>query len=379
MVLAGLFVLAAWSVRRSARLRATTPPTADAPPPAPDRRPLALLLLGAGSAALAVLWLPVGLRSLGLWPLGAAALVASWWYLVPLVPPAPPAPSSKREAPSTAQSPGAVTAGILVLFGLSWSSGPAAPPAPPPNELTAADRTVYLLAGPKQEIEVLASPVLLDRLRAPAPAALSGAVLVGADYQAAIAAGAKSARVEAVFQVYCPGPGPAQLTLPLDGILLRPAALLDGALADVTALPPPRAGYAVAVKGPGLHKLQLQFDVRLSADADRVDLLFQGPRVPSCRAASDLPRGVAFPQVVVKRGGQRVREDDKGLHLEADLGTVSLEGVAEVVGPPLRAAAEPLADDAGPLSLAAGGSRRQGQGGASRRRGCGTWASAASR
>ncbi|HKB40992.1 MAG TPA: hypothetical protein VKD72_31485, partial [Gemmataceae bacterium] len=232
---------------------------------------------------------------------------------------------------------GAATAGVLALLLGTWALGSASssvarvadlPRAAPRQEET----TVYLLPGAdgKAPTSVLVPPDLLERLdRRPAPPSLPGAVLVSADYQGTVKKlGDRIARFEAVFRVYCPGPGPATLELPLDGknLVTEPEVLVGGARASLTALPPPRIGYALKLAGQGLREVRVVFHAEISGLTDDRsggglrELQFSIPRVAQSRLSLRLPKGSAFPQALVKLGAQRVTEDNMGLLLEADFG-----------------------------------------------------------
>src|SRR5205823_2422165 len=191
----------------------------------------------------------------------------------------------------------------------------------------------YLLPGTGDNgpASVLVPPALLERLARRPAAPVPAPVVVTADYQGAIKKpGDRMARFEVTFQVFCPTAGPATLELPLEGrnLVPEPAVLLDGVSTSLTALPPPRPGYALKVSGKGLKTVRLVFRVEVTGQEVR-ELLFDIPRVVQSRLSLRLPKGSAFPQALVKLGAQRVTEEEAGLLLEADLGApLPSEGIS---------------------------------------------------
>jgi hypothetical protein len=370
LLLAGLLFLSV-AFGRSQRARPGVRP----------HRPLGRLLLWLGGAGLALLWLPLGLRDLAWWPLATGCLLALWWYLTPGRAARHAAKTALRGSGRSTRggsgvSPltGGATAGVLALFWFAWAPAPA---GPVPEGKEAVD--VYLLpsAVPGQGASALVPPALLRRLDHPAQgddAVLPAAVLVSADYHGTVLSDAtvsspgktaKSvpgrARLEATFQIYCPGPGPAHLEVPLDaaatrnGFALAEEALLDGARVPLNPLAAPRLGYSVRVTGAGMHRLRLVFLVSVTVDEsagpsattrgtrpgsprkDRVrtgggatspiqarDLRFTVPRLAQSRLSLRLLRGSTYPQALVKLGAQTVTlPRGKGPLLEVDLGAPS--------------------------------------------------------
>jgi hypothetical protein len=379
--LAGVLLLVAWLVGRAAGPREWKEGDPAGPGPARRRGPLALILLWLGGAGLGYLWLPAGLRDLAWWPLTVGSAVALWWYIAPRA----NSPRALSKAPSTRPSVpvGMGTAGVLALFWTAWAAGPAQERAP--KKLPLADRilaqpagkpeagtrlrpedlTVYLIPGSslKQTPYVLVAPALLERLaRRPQPLVLPGATLVAAEYRGSVKrSGDRSARFEAVLQVYCPAAGPATLELPLAGVVLLPDPLLDGARVPLTPTP---AGFALKVAGAGLHKVQLSFTTDVNPLApplprgarggeggEAFETRFTVPCVAQSRLSLRLPPGSAFPQVLVKLGSQRVTDDPAGPLLEADIGAFNPSGGAvplhlrwrsTVAAPPGKAGARPI-------------------------------------
>jgi hypothetical protein len=221
----------------------------------------------------AALWLPAPLRPVVLWPAGAAAAVALFWYCCTIGAaarsPVPPSSSPTPRLPSRAPA-GAVIAGLLLLAGLAlpavWSQGTDV-------------NTVLVLPGPPEAPQrqyVLVNPELLKTLKAmvkKSPATLQGAVLTSAGYEGTVSG--ELALFKAEFQVHS-FDNKATLTIPLAGVELREGALLDGAPVQPTAA---QAGYTIAVKDKGPHQLTLFFSVRLQSTPEHRDLRFTIPRL----------------------------------------------------------------------------------------------------
>jgi hypothetical protein len=283
----------------------------------------AVLLLWLAISTAGFLWLPTALRALAWPPLLFGFVTAGLWYLAFLL----------RSTAARTVSAAAIV-GSLVVAQLMGLPGQAAPLEP---------ATVWLLPGPAgapQKQTALVPQEVLDHLqgliRRAAPPT-QGALLLGADYEGSAASG--SADLKAVFQAYCFGDEPVPLVLPLWGVELR-AALLDGAAAYPVTLPAPQSGYTLRLKGPGVHKIELQFTVRLAAGREGQELRCTVPELTQSRLRLTVPAGARYLQAVFGRGAQRVTNDAAGVHLEADLGRVNTLQVRwREEGPPATPAA----------------------------------------
>jgi hypothetical protein len=292
---------------------------------APVRAKLLLLLAWLGVACLALVWLPQSLRGLARGPVLAGALLALAWYLLAVT--RARGRETKQPEPGS-RTPTPLPHGALALL-LAAGLGPlallsAAPPAPV---------TVFLVAGPADapaKQTALVPPELLEQLQTlagRAAPAMRPAVLLGARYEGAVTGAAAELRAD--FQVHCFSDAPAALTLPLGGVQLR-EALFDGAPAHPVALPPPREGYTLEVKGRGGHAVTLRFAAPVSATGDDRDLRFTIPELGQSRLVLDVPPGSGYLYGAAGKGLQRVSPApgpraaaEKGLRLEADLGRVS--------------------------------------------------------
>jgi len=276
------------------------------------RRTLLFLILGL--SGLGVLWLPAALRALAWWPLLAGSFGALIWYLCAIAR-GGAAPKGKNRNPKSAVA-GAVPAVVFLLAVFGWS-GRAAAPAP---------ITVYLVPGPAEAPEnqtVLAPADFLDRLKAlarPAPLVAGGpqAVLLDAAYDGKLVDG--EAEFAAVFTVHCLTDEPATLAIPLDGVQLLGEVWLDGARADPLALPAPRFGYSLKVRGAGRHKVELRFRAPLAGTSEDRNVLFTVPPLVRSRLSWRIPPGAVYTQALVKHGAEWIARDAASERLEVDLG-----------------------------------------------------------
>jgi hypothetical protein len=284
--LTGAFLLAAWFLRRlSVRSR------------------YGLLLLWLAAASLAVAWLPGTLRGLALFPLVAGVGIAVLWYLWSgLTPHAPPSAS---------------TATVGAFLCLAFAAGLQGQSTAPESY------TVRLLpnrAESPSKDAALVPPQLLKRLQAltsRGAEGLQGACLLRAFYEGTIANGLGDFTAE--FQAHCFTEGPNVLKLPLGDTELR-EAMLDGSMAYPEALPAPQVGYALRIKEQGRHVVRLRFTVRLAGTADDQELRFTIPELTQSQLRFTAPVGGKYLQDILGQGAQKVTADDKGLHLETDLG-----------------------------------------------------------
>jgi hypothetical protein len=293
MVIAMLAVLAWQLRRRSWRLRVT------------------LLLAGLAALGLALLFLPAALHDLAFWPLLAGCAVGLIWYLRV---PSPPVRRPQRTAAA-----GGTVAVLLLGAGLTQTAqGPIGPVPPTPT-------TVYLLpteGGDPDRQAVLVPAALLERLKALSQGSPTAeAVLLSALYEGKVEGTA--AEFAAVFAAHCPGDGPATLAVPLDGVQIVGDVWVDGARAHPVTLPAPQAGYALAVKGRGRHKVEMRFRVAVARTAADHGVQFTVPPLVQSRLVLRLPAEAAAPLVQVAHGAWGELADAAGRRLEADLGRLT--------------------------------------------------------
>jgi hypothetical protein len=271
-----------------------------------------LLLAWVAAGGLALLWLPVALRGLALWPVAAGLGCALLWCLGRSRTVAHErSDGSTATASKVAPAAGAGIA-LAILMGVP---GQAAAPAP---------SVVYLIPGGSDNRQaVLAAPELLDQLQALArrgTARLRGAVLLGAVYEGR--ADNQAAQLEARFAVHSFSDEATSVLLPLSNVQLVDA-LLDGAAAHPVAVRQPREGYTVDVKGCGTHSIVVRFSVPLAGAAEDRELRLGIPELARSRLSLEVPAGAGYLQALEARGAQRVSADDRGTRLEADLGALT--------------------------------------------------------
>jgi hypothetical protein len=301
------------------------------------RARLGLLLLWLAVSDLGVYWLPSGLQEMA----RPALLIGCVCALVERLRSGAVLSYSKNGAGERSHAaPRAAGVGaLLVLFALiTW--------ARPADSVGPAPTTVFIAPGsadaPDQTF-VLAPPQLLEQLHA--LTAAPGAVLLKADYNGKIVEG--TAEFDAAFQVYCPSDETTTLTLPLDGVQLTSDVLLDGAPVQAAALPSPRTGFTIPVKGRSktgepAHKVELHFRTPVTGTAEERNLQFTVPRLAQSHLLLRLPKGSAYIQALVKYGVQKPAADGDPFSLDVELGRVAAPlHVRWVVEHPGEAARQP--------------------------------------
>ncbi len=271
---------------------------------------LAFLLAWLATCSIGWIWLPSALRPLAWLPLLACVAAALAGYLRAAV---------RRRAQSASPARrGAAAAAVLAALAAAGGTGTAEAPAPV---------TVYIVpdatGDPAREV-VLAPPEFLDRLDALArsgPAA-AGPVLLSESYEGKVSG--RAAEFDAVFESYSLVEGAAPLSLPLDGVRLEGDVLVDGARALPQALPAPRSGVAVSLRGAGRHRIEVHFRVPVTVEDGVSGLRFGAPRAAQSRLRLRLPRGATAVLAPVKHGAQHVTAEPDGPVLEAELGHVAV-------------------------------------------------------
>jgi hypothetical protein len=175
---------------------------------------------------------------------------------------------------------------------------------------------------------VLVAPDLLrklDDMAAERSTAPGGAVVVAAQYQGKLSAGV--AEFEARFDLH-QFADKGTFVLPLTGVQLQPGVFLDGAPVFPTAH---KGGYALTVRGKGMHQLALRFQLRPALVSDLHELRCGIPKAGQCQLelTSTVPaRGL---YLVGGLGAVKVQFDKNGLAtVNAQLGH---EGVLQLRWP----------------------------------------------
>jgi hypothetical protein len=269
-------------------------------------------VLAAGLLILALLWLPAPVCALIVIPVVLAELAV---FAIMLTIRALPRRAVARPGKSTMVQ---VTASTL-LCAVAAALPLAAQPAPEPQP-------VYLVAGhePGQQF-ALVSPALvgkLDSLASRTPSVVADGVVVAANYQGQIqdGIGAFAARFE--LQHFAEQ---STFILPLTGVQLQPGIFLDGAPVFPVAH---KGGYALPLRGKGLHRLTLSFQARAVLINDHHELRFGMPRAGQCQLEVTAPAPLRTLSLVGGLGEARVEFDKKaGVTLRAQLGHETLTQV----------------------------------------------------
>jgi hypothetical protein len=255
----------------------------------------------------------------GLWPLAALGLLlgAAVWAAPggwpELLRPAFAAVAAGVAAivlvrPARVNPPSQSTVSIPALVLLLAATGVAQ--APPPA-------VVYVVpdAADPNRFRVFAPPAVLDRLDRLAAPALPPAVILSASYDAV--AGEDTATVDATFVVLGTRGGDHPLALPLSGVRLE-RATVNGKAAFPDA--PDATRFVVTVPGVGRHELRMKFEVpTVRRGADR-EIRFGVPDVPAGTVTLQAGANGRQPEVLTRRGGQKVRPTGSGPRVEADHG-----------------------------------------------------------
>ena len=227
---------------------------------------------------------------------------------------------SKNEVPIRKHGAQAAGSGALLMFSVVAVWGrPADAPA-------LASTTVFITPdsgnAPGHSF-VLAPPRLLEQLHA--LVGLPAAVLLKADYTGKVVEGA--AEFDAAFQAYSFS-DEATLTLPLDGVQLTGAVLVDGAPVQATALPASQRRFHDSTERPfqsrrAAHKVELHFRTPVTGAAGERNLQFTVPRLAQSHLLLRLPKGSAYIQALVKYGVQKSAADGDPFSLDVELGRVA--------------------------------------------------------
>ncbi len=228
-------------------------------------------------------------------------------------------------------------AAAVILLGAAVAAVPLTaqpPPAPEPQP-------VYLIAGSEPGKEAaLVSPELLRKLDelASRPTALpAGAVVVTAQYQGQVKDG--TAEIVARFDVHHFG-DQCTFVLPMTGVQLQPGIFLDGVPVFPVAH---KGGYALPLRGKGLHQLTLTFQARTVVVNEFHELRFGVPRAGQCQLELSWATPTGGLHLVGGLGEARVQFDNKGhATLKAQLGHEGLVQArwSATAGPPVPAAIE---------------------------------------
>lgn len=213
-----------------------------------------------------------------------------------------------RPVRTSVSIPSASTASAPALLLLLAVSGVAQAPAP---------AVVYVVPDPANasQFRAFVPAAVLERLEKAAAPALPAATILTATYDAV--AGEDAATVHATFTVLGTRAGNHSLVLPLSGIRLE-RATLDGkdAFPDTTD----GTRIAVTIPGEGRRELRLKYAVpTVRRGADR-ECRFGVPDVPSTTVALVAGANGRQPEILSRRGGQKVLPTGAGPRAEADHG-----------------------------------------------------------
>jgi hypothetical protein len=262
-------------------------------------------------AGLAALWLPPALRGLALWPLLAAIVLALFWYVRQVIVSPPPDAVARSRSTMIAVPGGgigAATALIALIGAMALLGGVFVRGEEQGSSDTRRPATVFVLpdsSGDPAKQQVLAPQELLtqlDELSRPLPAGLQGAVLLSADYQAAVRE--DTAVFGATFKAWCfrEEREKAELTIPMEGVQIEDEqVLLDGARTSPIAVGRPATAWKFLIRGRGLHTVEVHFSVPIRRDRTEHDLEFRVPPVLQSRLTFAAPPWSRYLSV---RGGQ---------------------------------------------------------------------------
>lgn len=302
-----LVVLLFWALRhRSVTLRVT------------------FLWLWLGLSGLGLLWLPASITVLVWRPFLVGAVTALIWYLLVV---------TRRRSPGRRgpgrRSAAALKPAVLLLLGpVSGLLSEDPRTEPKPFDGLPGAGQVFVIGDPDREQDrVLLTPALANRLEQlsfPGGPGTAPAVLVGAEYAGQGKASGSRVQMKATFWIYSAGAKPATVQLPLEGVLLQSPVWLDDALTHLVALTPPEKGYGVRVRGKGLHKLELTFEVVIQSDSEspgRRILSWTPPPVAQNKLRLELTEEISYLDVDGALGRMQTSGGDRTT-LDVDLGSM---------------------------------------------------------
>ncbi|MCS6978468.1 MAG: hypothetical protein NZM31_15875 [Gemmatales bacterium] len=162
-----------------------------------------------------------------------------------------------------------------------------------------------------QKLRSLASAGV-DPLLAPGGAA---PLMLSADYVGQV--DESFARFSVIYDVHWPGQKPGEWVVPLSGVRLQEASV-DGTVAEVHW--EKDRGWVVPLSGAGSHRVEMKFQVPVTAERGFGELRFGIPAAAASRCRIGLPGGLVEPRLHGIRGRQLLISDNSGRWLEADLG-----------------------------------------------------------
>lgn len=261
---------------------------------------LRMHLVAATALVLAVLTLPGPLRDgVALPLLLAEALAFAIAFTVRSWP--------GRAAPRLSRSTMIRVSGAAIVLAVAATALPLSAQAPARPE----PHVVFLVRGaePGQEF-ALAAPALLrklDEMAGQRSARPAGATVVAAQYQGTLQG--DIADFEARFELHHFA-DKSTFVLPLTGVQLQPGVFLDGAPVFPVAH---KGGYALPVRGKGMHQLTLRFRLRPALVNDLHELRFGVPRAGQCQLELTTTMPARGLHLVGGPGETRMQFDNKGL------------------------------------------------------------------
>jgi hypothetical protein len=279
----------------------------------PTLRAWALILCGVASL-LAYHFLPVTWADViapGVLLVVFGGIAQAWWGNRPGTAIASDRPSNRSPAAAAG-----VVAAVCAFAAVALAAGP------PPTVYEVLDRE----SRPKA---VLVPPALLTQLRRDTHAGRGrpDVVVTGANYGGS--RDGSTCRFRAQLRLHAFDDGPAAVTVPIQGVRFR-SIRLDGS--EPGSVEVTNEGLRLRVKGRGVHVLDLEFAVPITAvGADR-EVRFGVPEVPTSKVSFEVPGPAVRLRTTSWRGAIRLAATANAETLEADHGlngSVSLRWQAE--------------------------------------------------
>lgn len=274
-------------------------------------RVLALVLCVLGAA---VFILPIALRPLAGFPLGASAALVVCWFVGANRRPAR-MPISQASSNQAVVGSAAIRMITVVLFlGVVLPSARTGEPEPYP---------IWIVESAGGSQRVFVSPELLKKLSVMEQSgrARADAVLINAAYQGK--ATGSLAEFTAQYELYSFAEK-AVLTVPLANVDLRDGSYLDGAPVYPVAVTKPKNGYQVQLKGKGFHRLTLAFKTRTTIVGETHELTFSGPNLFQNELELGVPGPVRDLHLVKSAGEERLTASQEKTEVRANLGREGL-------------------------------------------------------
>jgi hypothetical protein len=287
-------------------------------------------LVAVALLSLGLLWLPIAVRDTIAFPVLCVELAA---FSITFTIRTWAGRDASRVSRSTMIRP---VAAALVGIGLCSIVAPVIAQGPRPSE----PYRVYLAPGeePGKHVALVTPDLLkkLDQMAARPAERPSGGVVVAAQYQGRVKDA--TAHVEARFDLYH-FDDKSTFVLPLTGVNLQPGVFLDGA--PVFPVAHKGGGFALPLRGKGVHRLTLAFEVRHGVVNDHHLLEFNVPKAAFCQLELNWLTPARGLHLLRGQGEEKIQPDKKGgATLKAQLG---YEGTIKLRWPAAQAAISPKA------------------------------------